>query len=76
MANFRLALFFIACLPACVNLVVLFLNFYFRYEAGMLTYFILYPLVTSIVYMSGLNLGVELYFFLNGILAVFFSALY
>ena len=70
--KFPFGTFFIACLPACVNLVVLFLNFYFRYEAGMLTYFILYPLVTSIVYMSGLNLGVELYFFLNGILAVFF----
>src|SRR4029078_162825 len=38
----------------------------------MITYFILYPLVTSVVFMSGLNLGVELYFILNGILAVFF----
>ena len=38
----------------------------------MITYFILYPLVTSVVYMSGMNLGVELYFILNGILAVFF----
>jgi two-component system, sensor histidine kinase and response regulator len=70
--KFPAGTFFIASLPACVNLVVLFLNFYFRYEAGMLTYFVLYPLVTSIVYMSGMNLGVELYFFLNGILAVFF----
>src|ERR1700730_4266566 len=43
--KFPVATFFIACLPACVNLVVLFLNFYFRYEAGMLAYFILYPLV-------------------------------
>ena len=70
--KFPAGIFIIACLPAFVNLVVLCLNFYFRYEAGMLTYFILYPLVTSIVYMSGMNLGVELYFFLNGILAVFF----
>lgn len=62
----------IASLPAWVNLFVLILNFYFRYEAGMITYFILYPLVTSFVYMNGMNLGVELYFFLNGILAVFF----
>jgi two-component system sensor histidine kinase/response regulator len=53
----------------------LYLNFYFRYEAGMITYFILYPLVTSIVYMSGMNLGVELFFILNGILAVFFLPL-
>ena len=41
----------------------------------MITYFILYPLVTSMVYMSGMNLGVELYFILNGILAVFFLPL-
>jgi signal transduction histidine kinase len=70
--KFPIAAFLVASLPAWVNLVVLFLNFYFRYEAGMITYFILYPLVSSFVYMSGMNLGVELYFFLNGILAVFF----
>jgi two-component system, sensor histidine kinase and response regulator len=73
--KFPVAAFFIASLPAWVNLFVLYLNFYFRYEAGMITYFILYPLVTSIVYMYGMNLGVELYFFLNGIMAVFFLPL-
>jgi signal transduction histidine kinase len=67
-----LTAFFLASLPAWVNLLVLYLNFYFRYEAGMITYFILYPVVTSMVYMYGMNLGVELYFFLNGIMAVFF----
>jgi signal transduction histidine kinase len=70
--RFPLTAFFVASLPAWVNLFVLYLNFYFRYEAGMLTYFILYPVVTSMVYMYGMNLGVELYFFLNGIMAVFF----
>jgi two-component system sensor histidine kinase/response regulator len=73
--KFPIAAFFVASLPAWVSLVVLYLNFYFRYEAGMITYFILYPLVTSVVYMSGMNLGVELYFILNGILAVFFLPL-
>ncbi|HZZ75418.1 MAG TPA: hypothetical protein VFE04_05790, partial [Puia sp.] len=48
--KFPVNIFIIACLPACVNLVILFLNFYFRYEAGMLAYFILYPLITSVVY--------------------------
>ena len=71
-SKFPMASFFVASLPAWVSLVVLYLNFYYRYEAGMITYFILYPLVTSVVFMSGLNLGVELYFILNGILAVFF----
>jgi Signal transduction histidine kinase len=73
--KFPVAAFFVASLPAWVSLIVLYLNFYYRYEAGMITYFILYPLVTSIVYMSGMNLGVELYFILNGILAVFFLPL-
>jgi two-component system, sensor histidine kinase and response regulator len=70
--KFPIGAFFVASLPAWVNLVVLYLNFYFKYEAGTITYFILYPLVICIVYMSGMNLGVELYFILNGILAVFF----
>jgi two-component system, sensor histidine kinase and response regulator len=73
--KFPIGSFFVASLPAWVSLVVLYLNFYIRFEAGMITYFILYPLVTSIVYMSGMNLGVELYFILNGILAVFFLPL-
>src|SRR5450432_2664515 len=73
--KFPMTAFFIASLPALVSLVVLYLNFYIRFEAGMITYFILYPLATSIVYMNGMNLGVELYFILNGILAVFFLPL-
>jgi two-component system, sensor histidine kinase and response regulator len=73
--KYPIAAFFVASLPAWVSLVVLYFNFYFRYEAGMITYFLLYPLVTSIVYMSGMDLGVELYFILNGILAVFFLPL-
>lgn len=73
--KFPLTAFFIASLPSWVNLFVLYLNFYFRYEAGMITYFILFPLVTSMVYMYGMNLGVELYFFLSGIMAVFFLPL-
>ena len=69
---FSLGSFIIACLPAMVNLVALYLNFSILSEAGMFAYFIFYPLIASIVYMNGLNLGVELFFILNGILAVFF----
>ncbi|HYJ37304.1 MAG TPA: HAMP domain-containing sensor histidine kinase, partial [Chitinophagaceae bacterium] len=35
-------------------------------------YFIFYPVVTSLVYLGGLNLGIELFFILYGILSVFF----
>jgi len=40
----------------------------------MLAYFILYPFFTCVVYINGINLGVDLCFILFGILAVFFLA--
>ncbi|HUQ65424.1 MAG TPA: HAMP domain-containing sensor histidine kinase [Flavitalea sp.] len=61
-----------ACMPALVSLLVLFLNSRRNYEVSTLCYFILYPVITSIVYLSGMNLGIELFFILYGILAVFF----
>ena len=61
-----------ACMPALVSLLVLFLNSKRSYEVSTLCYFILYPVITSIVYLSGMNLGIELFFILYGILAVFF----
>jgi signal transduction histidine kinase len=57
-----------ACLPAFVSLLVLYLNSRKHTEVGTLCYFILYPVITSI----GMNLGIELFFILYGILAVFF----
>ena len=61
-----------ACMPALVSVLVLFLNSRRSYEVSTLCYFILYPVITSIVYLSGMNLGIELFFILYGILAVFF----
>ena len=58
--------------PAFISIVVLWLNARRKQEAAMIAYFILYPVVTSVVFMSGLNLGVELFFILYGILSVFF----
>jgi two-component system, sensor histidine kinase and response regulator len=62
----------IASLPALVSILVLFLNRLYKHEAALLTYFILYPVVTCIVYLYGMNLGVNLFFILYGILSVFF----
>jgi two-component system, sensor histidine kinase and response regulator len=62
----------IACLPAFTSLVVLFLNYKRRYETALLTYFIAYPFFTCIVYLNGMNAGMELHFILYGILSVFF----
>jgi signal transduction histidine kinase len=62
----------VACLPALVSVLVLCLNKLYRHEAALFSYFILYPFATCIVYMYGLNLGVNLSFILFGILSVFF----
>ena len=62
----------VACLPALVSILVLYLNKRYKHEAALVTYFILYPFVTCVVYMYGMNLGVNLFFILYGILSVFF----
>jgi len=58
--------------PPMISVLVLILNHFRRHEAGMIAYFVLYPVITSIVYLNGVNLGVDLFFILYGILAVFF----
>ncbi|MEO5591061.1 MAG: HAMP domain-containing sensor histidine kinase [Chitinophagaceae bacterium] len=62
----------VATLPACISIIVLWLNAKHKYEAAIIFYFISYPVVTSFVYMSGIHVGVELFFILYGILSVFF----
>ncbi len=62
----------IGCMPALTSVAVLELNRRRRYHAALLVYFMLYPFATSIVYLCGINLGVELSFILYGILSVFF----
>jgi len=59
-------------LPSVISFVVLWLNARQRFEAAIIFYFIAYPVLTSMVYMSGINVGVELFFILYGILSVFF----
>lgn len=62
----------VAFFPGLISMLVLFLNHHRRYEMAILAYFILQPFGTSLVYLSGINLGVELFFILYGILSVFF----
>ena len=62
----------VACLPAMVSVVVLYLNHRSYYEFALLAYFILYPFFTCVVYLNGMNLGSELFFILYGVLSVFF----
>ncbi len=61
-----------ACLPGLVSVLVLWLNKNKKYDAALYTYFLLYPFVTCVLYMYGMNLGISLFFILYGILSVFF----
>src|ERR1700733_375657 len=63
---------FIACFPACLSLLVLCLSIFYKYEAGMITYFIFYPVITGLVYLNGINSAAGLYFISYAILSVFF----
>src|SRR5688572_28935881 len=58
--------------PAFVSALVLLLNYLRRYNSALLCYFILYPFFTCLIYLDGMNLGMELYFMIYGILAIFF----
>lgn len=62
----------VASIPAFVSILVLWLNARRYHFPALLAYFVLYPFATSIVYFSGINIGVELSFILYGILSVFF----
>ncbi|HEY0058230.1 MAG TPA: HAMP domain-containing sensor histidine kinase [Flavisolibacter sp.] len=62
----------VACFPALNSALVLSLNYFKKHESALLAYFLLQPFFTCVVYLNGLNLGLELFFILYGILSVFF----
>jgi signal transduction histidine kinase len=70
--NFPAGEWFIVTLPSLISILVLVLNSIYKYEAALLSYFIFYPVFTCVIYINGLNLGIELSFVLYGILSVFF----
>ena len=70
--NLPFTAWWVACSPPIISLIVLWFCSRKNHEIGIIVYFILYPVVTSIVYMSGMNPGVDLFFILYGILSVFF----
>lgn len=62
----------LAALPAGVCMLVLYFNREYKYQSALIAYFILHPLVAGFIFMNGVHLGLNLYFILYGILAVFF----
>jgi len=62
----------ISCLPALASIIALYLNYRGQYHASLTCYFALYPFLTCVVFINGINLGNELFFILYGVLSVFF----
>lgn len=62
----------VACSPAVISGVVLLANYYGRLQFSMLWYFIMYPVSTALVYAGNIDVGIELFFILYAVLAVFF----
>ncbi len=63
---------FIAGSPLAISVIVLWLNPERYYEHARLVYFSLYPIATCLVYLGKVDVGVELFFVLYGVLSVFF----
>lgn len=62
----------VAFSPTVISSAVLICNYYRRYELAMMIYFILYPVVTALVYAGSIDAGIELFFILYAILSVFY----
>ena len=62
----------LAGLPSIVSLLALYFNREYKYQSALRVYFVLQPLVAGFIIMNGVHLGLNLYFILYGILAVFF----
>lgn len=62
----------VAFSPSVISSVVLLLNHRKKHEWARMVYFSFYPFLTSLVYGIGLDVGLELFFILYGVLAVFY----
>ncbi len=61
----------VAISPAIISGIALSGTYYRRYEQARVIYFILYPVATALVYTTQIDTGIELFFIVYGILAVF-----
>ncbi len=63
---------FIACSPALISVLALTLIHYHQYETGRMLCFTMYPVMTAVVYAAHVDMGLEFFFVLYGVLSVFF----
>jgi signal transduction histidine kinase len=61
----------VAISPAFISGIALISVYHRRYEQGKIIYFIFYPLLTAMAYATKIDLGIELFFFVYAVLAVF-----
>jgi len=62
----------VAVAPAFISSVVLISNYYLRHQFAMIWYFISYPFITALAYAGNIDVGIEQFFILYGVLSVFF----
>ena len=62
----------VAISPCFISGAVLIAIYLQKYNAALLTYFILYPTLTLAVYVAGIDVGIELFFVLYGVFSIFF----
>jgi two-component system sensor histidine kinase/response regulator len=62
----------IACSPTFISLIVMSLIYYQQYEFARMWFFTLYPVMTCVVYAAHIDMGIEFFFVLYGVLSVFF----
>ncbi len=62
----------VAAAPMFISAGVLLANHFRLYNLAMTWYFIAYPIITSLVYLGSIDVGIELFFVLYGVYAVFF----
>lgn len=63
---------FAACSPVAISILVLWLNYEHYLPQARIVYFAFYPLATCLVYLGKVEVGIELFFVLYGIMSVFF----
>ncbi len=61
----------VAFSPALISGIALLGTYYKRYEQAKMVYFIFYPLVTALAYATNIDIGIELFFIVYGVLAIF-----
>ena len=71
-SSFTIGIWMVICLPPLTSAIVLYLNHLQKHQPALLTYFLLYPFLTCVVYIKGVNAGIGLHFILFGVLSVFF----